>query len=71
MLRTSLLRSTRLFSTTPLVRKTATDTIKDAAKTVDRTISNAAVKGLDKAGELHEPGYLPKAELFSTPKDFC
>jgi hypothetical protein len=53
MLRTSVLfRSAQraFFSTTPLARKTATDTVKDAAKAVDRTISGAAVKGIDMGG---------------------
>ena len=50
MFRTQITRQARLFSTSPPVRKSATDTIKDAAKAVDRTISDAAVKGIETGG---------------------
>jgi len=50
MFRTQIARQARLFSTTPFVRKSATETVKDAAKSVDRTISDAAVKGIEKGG---------------------
>lgn len=42
--------STRLFTTNARLQKTATETVKDAAKAVDRTISDAAVKGIEKGG---------------------
>ncbi|KAF2129791.1 hypothetical protein P153DRAFT_366303 [Dothidotthia symphoricarpi CBS 119687] len=49
MFRSQLARQVRLFSTSPVVRKSPVETIKDAAKAVDRTISNAAVKGIEKS----------------------
>jgi hypothetical protein len=50
MFRQQLARQVRLFSTTPVARKSPVETIKDAAKAVDRTISGAAVKGIEKGG---------------------
>ncbi|KAL9598744.1 MAG: hypothetical protein Q9219_004302 [cf. Caloplaca sp. 3 TL-2023] len=51
-LRTTLrplpLLHTRLLSTTAPTRKSAVDAAKDTAKNVDRTISDAAVKGIEK-----------------------
>lgn len=40
----------RLFSTAPALRKTAVDAAKDTLKKVDRTVSDAAVKGIEKGG---------------------
>jgi len=40
----------RLFSTSPITRKTIVETAKDALKAVDRTISDAAVKGIETGG---------------------
>ena len=40
------------FSTSILLRKDATETIKDAAKTVDKTVSEGAIKGIDLGGML-------------------
>lgn len=53
MFRQQLARQVRLFSTTPVARKSPVETIKDAAKAVDRTISGAAVKGIEKGGTYH------------------
>lgn len=57
MYRQSILRSLRasapqprLFTTNARLQKSATETIKDAAKTVDRTISDTVVKGIEKGG---------------------
>lgn len=50
MFRSQIARQARLFSTTPVARKGPVETIKDAAKAVDRTISDAAVKGIEKGG---------------------
>ncbi|RII05801.1 hypothetical protein CUC08_Gglean009016 [Alternaria sp. MG1] len=50
MFRQQIARQARLFSTTPVARKSPVDAIKDAAKAVDRTISGAAVKGIEKGG---------------------
>jgi uncharacterized protein YjbJ (UPF0337 family) len=47
MLRTSLTRQARLFSTSSAIRKSVVDSAKDVAKKVDRTISDAAVKGIE------------------------
>lgn len=51
MFRQQLTRQVRLFSTTPTVRKSVVDSVKDAAKAVDQTISGAAVKGIEKGGK--------------------
>ena len=40
---------TRLFSSSPL-RASVIDSAKDSAKKVDRTIADAAVKGIEKGG---------------------
>ncbi|KAL8871768.1 MAG: hypothetical protein Q9198_007346 [Flavoplaca austrocitrina] len=42
------LTRTRFFSTSPLARKSAVDAATDTVKTVDRKISDAAVKGIEK-----------------------
>ncbi|KAF1946394.1 hypothetical protein EJ02DRAFT_450494 [Clathrospora elynae] len=52
MLRQQFTRQVRLFSTTPIARKSPVETIKDAAKAVDRTISGAAVKGIEKGEDI-------------------
>ncbi|KAH9880075.1 hypothetical protein J1614_002101 [Plenodomus biglobosus] len=52
MFRQQIARQARLFSTTPVARKSPVETIKDAAKAVDRTISGAAVKGIEKGEEV-------------------
>ncbi|KAK5072767.1 hypothetical protein LTR64_000827 [Lithohypha guttulata] len=44
----------RLFSTAVVLRKGPIETGKDALKAVDRTISDAAVKGIDKGVELKD-----------------
>ena len=50
MLRTAIARNARLFSTTVRSQKSVTESVKDAAKAVDRTIADAALKGLEKGG---------------------
>ena len=55
MFRTALARQARLFSTTPIARKSPVETVKDAAKVVDRTISDAAVKGIETGGRSSIP----------------
>jgi len=54
MLRITLTRqattATRLFSTVPYLQKGPIETVKDAAKKVDRTISDGLVQGIDKTG---------------------
>lgn len=50
MFRSTIIRNARLFSTNARLQKTATETVKDAAKAVDRTIADAAVKGIEKGG---------------------
>ncbi|KAI4627468.1 uncharacterized protein J4E88_001505 [Alternaria novae-zelandiae] len=52
MFRQQIARQARLFSTTPVARKSPVEAIKDAAKAVDRTISGAAVKGIEKGEEV-------------------
>lgn len=48
----------RLFSTTLVQKKTATETAKDALKSVDRTVSDTIVKGIDKGSK-----YIDEFEL--------
>jgi hypothetical protein len=52
MFRSSIIRNARLFSTNARFQKSAVDTIKEAAQAVDRTISDAAVKGIETGGTL-------------------
>lgn len=54
MIRATLARQSglRLFTTSARYQKSVTDTIKDAAKSVDQTVANAAVKGIEAAGKL-------------------
>ncbi|KAK5006889.1 hypothetical protein LTR16_009256, partial [Cryomyces antarcticus] len=54
MFRTALARSARLFSTSARYQKSPVDTIKETAKAVDRTISDAAVKGIEKGEQATE-----------------
>lgn len=49
------LTRTRFFSTTFPAQKTATEAAKDTLKSVDRTISDAAVKGIEKGGMSYPP----------------
>ncbi|KAF2857789.1 hypothetical protein K470DRAFT_252544 [Piedraia hortae CBS 480.64] len=42
----------RSIHTTVIRQRSATDAAKDAAKRVDRTVSDAAIKGIDKTQEL-------------------
>jgi hypothetical protein len=51
--RSSVTRSSpRLFSTAVVQRKSATDTVKDGLKSVDRAVSDVAVAGIDKGGTM-------------------
>jgi hypothetical protein len=50
MFRSQIARQVRLFSTSPIVRKSPVETVKDAAKAVDRTVSDNIVKGIEKGG---------------------
>lgn len=50
MFRSTIIRNARLFSTNARLQKSATETIKETAQAVDRTISDAAVKGIEKGG---------------------
>lgn len=54
MFRTAIARQARLFSTSPIVRKSPVETVKDAAKAVDRKVSDAAVKGIETGGTQHQ-----------------
>ena len=42
--------STRLFTTSPSIQKSATDSAKETFESVNRTVSDAAVKGMEKGG---------------------
>lgn len=51
MYRSVIARQARLFSTSQVVRKGPVETVKDAAKKVDRVVSDAAVKGIETGGQ--------------------
>lgn len=55
MFRSTIIRNARLFSTNARFQKSAAETVKDAAKVVDKTISDAAVKGIEKGGTSSLP----------------
>jgi hypothetical protein len=60
MFRSSIIRSARLFSTNARYQKSAIDTLKETAQAIDRTISDAAVKGIETSGmSLNLPHFLP------------
>lgn len=65
-----LARQTRFFSTSPF-RASVLDTAKETVKNVDRTVSNAAVKGIEKAGMSPLPPSValtyPYASTFTLP----
>lgn len=67
MFRTQIARQARLFSTSPIARKSPVETVKDAAKKVDQTISGAAVKGIEKGGKLYII-FLPPHPFSSSPE---
>jgi len=51
MYRTAFARQVRLFSTSPIIRnKGPIDSAKDALKSVDRTVSDQLVKGIETGG---------------------
>jgi len=53
--RSSAARSSpRLFSTAFIQQKSATDTVKDGLKSVDRAVSDIAVAGIDKGVEIKD-----------------
>ena len=55
MLRSALARNAhvRLLSTTTRLQKGPIEVAKDAVKTVDRTVSDAAVAGIEAGGTCH------------------
>lgn len=42
----------RLFSTAVVYQKSPTESVKDGLKSVDRTVSDTIVKGIDKGSEF-------------------
>lgn len=52
--RPSTVIATRTFTASAQQYKTVTETVKDAAKTVDRTASQAAIKGLEGLEKVNE-----------------
>lgn len=53
MLRQTVVRNVRLFSTSVRVQKGPVDAVKDAAKTVDKTVSQTIVSGIEGAGKFY------------------
>ena len=50
MYRQAFARQARLFSTSVRTRKSAIDTVKEAAQNVDKTVSQTLVKGIETGG---------------------
>jgi hypothetical protein len=61
--------SPRLFSTAAVYHKSATETVKDGLKAVDRTVSDVAVKGIDAGSKcrLKATSLRPTYALEQTP----
>lgn len=53
--RASLAQAPRQFSTTIAAQKTATETVKDTLKTVDRKVSDKLVDGINTGGMSFAP----------------
>lgn len=51
-LRTLSLPTSRLFTSTALQKKSATETVKETARSVDRAVSDAAVSGIEKGRKI-------------------
>jgi hypothetical protein len=49
--RSSSASASRLFTTTAIQNKSATEAVKDTVKSVDRKVSDAAVSGIEKGGK--------------------
>lgn len=47
--------SRRAFATSPSAQKTVIDSAKDAVKSADKNVSQAAVSGIEKGGTYHFP----------------
>lgn len=67
MYRQAIARQSRLLSTTAATRKSATESAKEALKSVDKTISQAAVKGIEK-GRTYAPAH---RRAFSRTASLC
>jgi hypothetical protein len=50
MFRQAIARQARLFSTAPIARKSVVDSAKETVQQVDKTVAQAAVKGIEKGG---------------------
>lgn len=50
MFRQTITRQARLFSTTPIFRKSAVDTAKETVQAADKTVSQQIVKGIEASG---------------------
>ena len=61
-----LTRQARLFTTSPY-RQSVVDSAKDTLKKVDRTVSDAAVKGIEKGGMYAVPELILPKESISCP----
>lgn len=55
MFRQQLARNVRLFSTSVRVQKGPVDAAKDTLKTVDKTVSQTIVAGIEKGGKSFTP----------------
>ena len=54
MFRSTLARNARLFSTNARLQKSAIDSAKDGLKSIDRTVSDTLIKGIDSSGTLSD-----------------
>nr|POE93244.1 hypothetical protein CFP56_19256 [Quercus suber] len=66
MFRQAIARQARLFSTTPIIRKSAVDTAKETVQTADKTVAQQIVKGIESAeqaaGKVKEAAGLSSGE---------
>lgn len=56
--RATSVNATRAFSSTVVYQKTATETVKDGVRTVDKTVSGTIVDGINAAGKQAHPPFI-------------
>ena len=59
------------FSTSPYAQKDSSSAVKDTIESVNKTVGNAAVKGIEKSRESHHHFYIPNfaiTTLYNYPK---
>ena len=66
MFRSTLARNARLFSTNARLQKSAIDTAKDGLKSIDRTVSDTLIKGIDSSGMFLDRSITSSQDTSST-----